>query len=80
MKAALVGILFAGSACAQDQAAVAASEAVCGSKAVAFTVKQDVTQHPTPQPEPGTALIYVVEDLGKCPNCDGGSNAFLHER
>ena len=76
MKAALVLVLFAGSAYAQDPAAVAASEAACGSKAVAFTVKQDVTQHPTPQPEPGTALIYVVEDLGKCPNCDGGSNAF----
>lgn len=76
MKAALVVILFVGSACAQDQAAVAASAAVCGYKAVAFTVKQDVTQHPTPQPEPATALIYVVEDQGKCPKCDGGSNAF----
>ena len=76
MKAALVVILFVASAFAQDQAAVTASEAACGPKAVAFTVKQDVTQHPTPQPEPGTALVYVVEDLGKCPNCDGGSNAF----
>jgi hypothetical protein len=71
MKAALVVILFAASAFAQDQSAIAAAEAACGPKNVNFDVKQDATQHPTPQPEPGKALVYVVEDLGQCPDCGG---------
>jgi len=75
MKAALVLILFAASALAQDQAALLAAESACGPKDVKFAVKQDPAQHPAPQPESGKALIYVVEDLGQCPDCDGGSKA-----
>jgi hypothetical protein len=75
MKAALVIVLCAASGFAQDQTAIAAAEAACGSKNVTFSVRQDATQHPMPEPEPDKALIYVVEDLGKCPDCDGGSNA-----
>ena len=77
MKAALVLILYAASAFAQDQAALAAAESACGPKDVKFTVKQDTTQHPAPQPEPGKALVYVVEDLGQCSQCTGRGNAFF---
>lgn len=77
MKAALVLILFAASAFAQDQAAVTAAQSACGPKDVKFSVKPDATQHPAPQPEPGRALIYVVEDLGQCSECTGHGNTFL---
>jgi hypothetical protein len=76
MKAALVLILFAASALAQDQTAIAAAESACGPKGVKFGVKPDTTQHPAPQPEPGKALVYVVEDLGQCAACTG-HGAFL---
>jgi hypothetical protein len=75
MKAAIVLLLFAASAFSQDQATITA-EAACGPKDIRFDVKQDVAHHPTPQPESNKALIYVVEDLGQCPDCDGGSRAF----
>lgn len=78
MKAALVLLLFAASAYAQDLAAVAATQSACGPKDVRFNVKPDTTQHPTPQPEPGKALVYVVEDLGQCPECTGHA-AFLSD-
>jgi hypothetical protein len=71
MKAALVVIFFAASAFAQDQSAIAAAEAACGPKNIDFDVKIDSKQHPTPQPEPGKALVYVVADLGQCPDCGG---------
>ena len=77
MKAALVVILFAVSAFAQDQSAIAAAEAACGAKDVKFDAKQDATQHPTPQPKPGKALVYVIEDLGQCSGCTARSNAFF---
>ncbi len=70
MKTALVVILFAASAFAQDQAAIAASEAACGPKAVKFDAKQDASQHPVPQPDPGKALVYVIQDIGEIP-CTG---------
>jgi hypothetical protein len=73
MKIAFVLILLTASAFAQDQAAVATAEAVCGPSKVKFDVKQDTTQHPTPQPETGKAVVYVVEDLGQCPDCVGHS-------
>jgi hypothetical protein len=69
MKAALVVLLFAVSAVAQDQVAITAAESACGPKNIKFDVKPDTIQHPTGQPEPGKALIYVVEDLGQCPGC-----------
>jgi hypothetical protein len=71
MKAALVVTLFVVSAFAQDQAALTAAEAACGPKNVKFDASQDATQHPTPQPEPGKALVYIIQDLGEvqCSAC-----------
>lgn len=48
MKSALVLILFAASAFAQDQSAIAAAQAACGPKNVKFDARQDTTQHPRP--------------------------------
>ena len=77
MKVVLVLILFAASAFAQDVTAIAAAESACGAKDTNFDVKRDTTQHPTPQPEAGKALVYVVEDMGQCPECTGHGNAFF---
>lgn len=73
MKAALVVFVFAISAFAQDQTAIAAAQSACGAKIVSFDAKQDPTQHPTPQPEPDKAAVYVIEDLGQCSDCGGAS-------
>ncbi|MFY9906076.1 MAG: hypothetical protein WBX02_13185 [Terriglobales bacterium] len=73
MKVAVVLVLIAASACAQDGAAVAAAEAACGPREVNFEVKPDTTHHPVPAPDSGKALIYVVEDLGQCPDCGQGT-------
>lgn len=75
MKAALVVIFFAASALAQDRVALKAAEAACGPKDIRFEVKPDAA-HPTPQPDPGKALIYVIEDLGQCPDCEVGGHVF----
>ncbi|MGA7696720.1 MAG: DUF2846 domain-containing protein [Candidatus Sulfotelmatobacter sp.] len=71
MKAALFVVLFAVSAFAQDQAAITAAQAACGPKEVKFDAKQDAAQHPTPQADPGKALVYVVQNLGEmqCSGC-----------
>jgi len=69
-----VVVLFALSAFAQDQAAIASAEAACGPSGIQFEVSADKSQRPAPKPEPGKALIYVVEDerrdllpcLGNC--------------
>ncbi len=68
MKCAIVILLFAVSAFAQDSAAVAAAESACGPMTTRFDVKPGA-QHPTAQPEPGKAVVYVIEDLGECPGC-----------
>jgi len=73
MKAALVLFVFAVSAFAQDHAAIVTAQSACGPKTVTFDAKQDITQHPTPQPEPDKAVVYVVEDLGQCSDCGGAS-------
>jgi hypothetical protein len=77
MKIALVAILFVGSAFAQDQAAVVAAQSACGPKPVTFAVKTDAAQHPTPQPDAGKALVYVIEDLGQCVDCSGRPYSLL---
>jgi hypothetical protein len=69
MKAALVLFVFAVSAFAQDQTAIVAAQSACGAKTVNFDAKQDPIQHPTLQPEPDRAAVYVIEDLGQCPDC-----------
>jgi len=79
MKATLVVLLFAVSAIAQDQTAISAAEAACGSKDVKFEAKQDTNQHPTSQPEAGKALVYVIEDLGECSGCTPNGNSFFND-
>lgn len=72
MKATLVLIFFVTAlASAQDRAAITAAESACGPKNVKFDAKQDSTQHPTPQPEPDKAVVYVVQEIGteKCSAC-----------
>ncbi|HEY1659727.1 MAG TPA: hypothetical protein VGG14_15340 [Candidatus Sulfotelmatobacter sp.] len=75
MKTVLVVLFFGVSVFAQDPAAVVAAESACGPTSTKFDVKPDATQHPTAQPDPGKALVYVVEDLGECPGCIA-SNSF----
>jgi hypothetical protein len=70
MKTALVILLLAVPAFAQDQTAITAAEAACGSANVKFDARQDAAQHPTPQPDDGKALVYVVQDIGEIP-CTG---------
>jgi hypothetical protein len=73
MKVALVVLFFAASALAEDLRAALAAEAACGPKEITFDAKQDSIQHPTPQPEAGKALVYLIEDLGRCVDCGRGS-------
>ena len=47
---------------AQDKRAISAAEVGCGPQDAKFEVKTDESQHPTPRPEDGKALIYVVAD------------------
>ncbi len=81
MKAALVVIFSAGLACAQTtvqyRSPIAIAEAACGPKNVKFDVKQD-SQPGVAQPAQGKALVYVIEDLGQCPDCLGLSNSLFN--
>ena len=45
----------------QDKAAISAAEGACGPRAVQFKMTADKSVHPTPIPENGKALIYVVQ-------------------
>jgi hypothetical protein len=45
----------------QDKAALTAAEAACGPRDIGFKIVADKSQHPTPVPENGKALIYVVQ-------------------
>jgi len=77
MRTAVVVLFLAVSALGQDQSAITDAEAACGAKTVNFNANQDATHHPTPQPDSGKALIYVIEDLGQCEGCAPTSNAFF---
>jgi hypothetical protein len=48
----------------QDKAAIAAAEAGCGQDNIDFSVTTDESKHPTPAPENGKAMIYVVQRAG----------------
>lgn len=61
--AAVLFVVFASPAFAQDQAAAARAAAGCGPDQVSFDVKTDKKQHPAPQAEPGKALVYVSQDV-----------------
>ena len=60
MKTVLVVFLLSASAFAQDLS-VAAAEFACGPSNVQFVTKTN-HEHPLVQPDPGKALVYVVED------------------
>ena len=66
MKTIAAIVLLSCSCCAfgQDKAAVSRAEAACGPRDVQFDVTADESQHPTPEPEKGKALIYMVQNPG----------------
>jgi hypothetical protein len=64
MKTAVVTIFLSLLSCcafAQDKRAISAAETGCGSQSAKFEVKTE-SQHPTPSPEDGKALVYFVAD------------------
>ena len=71
MKVLLGVVLFAAPLLAQDQVEAARMAAGCGANETQYTVKTDKKQHPTAQPEPGKALVYVFSD-------ESIDNATLH--
>lgn len=72
MKTIVPILLLSCCACGQDNAAIARAEAACGPLNVKFDVKADASQHLTPAPENGKALIYVVgEEWGGAFGVDG---------
>ena len=62
MKTIAAILLLSCYALGQDKIAVTAAEAACGPRDVKFEVRADESQHPTPTPENGKALIYVVKE------------------
>jgi len=66
MKVALVVLLFAASALAQDSSGRVAP--ACGPKNIGFDAKADASQHALAQPEPGKALVYFIQEkpVGGC--------------
>lgn len=64
MRIALILMFLAAPLFAQDQPTAAAT-AACGPKDASVDVKLDKTQHTVAQPEPGKALVYFIQDLGK---------------
>jgi hypothetical protein len=55
-------VLLSCCALAQGKRAISRAEVGCGPQDVKYEVKSDGSQHPTPSPEDGKALIYVVAD------------------
>ncbi len=68
MRSALIVMLLAVSAFGQQESGVL--PAACGPKSTGFDVKLDKSQHALAQPEPGKALVYFIQDIGKV-NCLG---------
>ncbi|MFY9853800.1 MAG: hypothetical protein WAK26_08000 [Terracidiphilus sp.] len=62
MKVALVALLFAASAFAQNPSVVAT--AACGPKDAGFIAGLDRSQHSIVQPEPGKARVYFIQEAG----------------
>jgi hypothetical protein len=62
MKLAFVVMLIAASMSAQDAAPAFSPLSTCGPMSVMFQIKMDDTQSPNVTPEPGKALVYVIED------------------
>jgi hypothetical protein len=62
MKTVAAIVLLSCCALSQDKRAISRAEVSCGPQDVKYEVKFDDSQHPTPTPEDGKALIYVVAD------------------
>ncbi|MGB2639492.1 MAG: hypothetical protein WA857_21225 [Candidatus Acidiferrum sp.] len=60
LRTALVVLLFVSPALAQDSAPNPLAAAGCGANEIQFDVKTNKKQHPTAQPEPGKALVFVI--------------------
>ncbi len=58
MKVAVIALLFAASAFAQNPSALAT--AACGPKDASFIAKLDSSQHTLAPPEPGKARVYFI--------------------
>jgi hypothetical protein len=69
MRSALIVMLLAVSAFAQQESGALA--AACGPKRTSFNVKLDESQHTLAQPEPGKAMVYFVQDIGKASCLEG---------
>jgi hypothetical protein len=57
----LLGFVFLLSPCALAQSV--APDAACGSPVAAFKVSHGKTQHPTPSPGDGNAMLYVLSSV-----------------
>ncbi len=60
LRTALIALLLASPAFAQDSTADPFTAAGCGPNEIHFDVKTDKKQHPTAQPDTGKALVYVI--------------------
>ncbi len=60
LRTALLALLFASPAFAQDSTVNLLAAAGCGANEIHFDVKTDKQQHPTAQPDAGKALVYVI--------------------
>jgi hypothetical protein len=67
MSAAFLLLLLTSSAFAQGQAGPAQPVSSCGPSNMDFDVKLDSAQHSLGQPEPGKALVYVIEVFERPP-------------
>ena len=63
MRVAIIIVLLATAAFAQNQPAVVPS--ACGPKDTDVDVKLDKSQHIISQPEAGKARVYFIQDIGK---------------
>ena len=62
LRTALIALLFASPAFAQDSTLNPLAAAGCGANEIHFDVKTNKKQHPTAQPDAGKALVYVIDD------------------
>ncbi len=76
MKTAVMIAILSAMAFAQDPAAVESIQAACGPPSVNFSVNTDTPQRPNAQPVPGKGMVFVVEDLGQCIDCEGTRSPF----
>lgn len=60
LRTALIALLFASPAFAQDSTVNLVAAAGCGENRIHFDVKTDRKQHPTAQPDADKALVYVI--------------------